>query len=113
MFAPFLVVAALAFAVFTSAGSLKDTKRVILFMQENRAFDHVCLTAFPKSIEYTLTSSSALEQCLVFEDVLAQPFKSDQMAELLSNSKHMTQLRLPPPPLPKKRLSLGAPARVV
>ena len=28
-------------AVTASAGSLKDIKHVVLFMQENRAFDHV------------------------------------------------------------------------
>jgi phospholipase C len=29
------------FAIAVSAGSLKDIKHVVLFMQENRAFDHV------------------------------------------------------------------------
>jgi hypothetical protein len=30
-------------AATASAGSLKDIKHVVLFMQENRAFDHVTL----------------------------------------------------------------------
>lgn len=39
MRSPTIVVLALAAAA--SAGSLKDIKHVVLFMQENRAFDHV------------------------------------------------------------------------
>jgi phospholipase C len=35
----FSLVAAAATAM---AGSLKDIKHIILFMQENRSFDHVC-----------------------------------------------------------------------
>ena len=33
--------AAFAFAIGALAGSIKDIKHVVLFMQENRAFDHV------------------------------------------------------------------------
>lgn len=40
MAARFLIVAALTAAA--SAGSIRDIKHVVLFMQENRAFDHVC-----------------------------------------------------------------------
>ena len=35
-----MIVGALALALSVSAGSLKDIKHVVLFMQENRAFDH-------------------------------------------------------------------------
>jgi phospholipase C len=35
--------ALLAFSIGALAGSLKDIKHVVLFMQENRAFDHVSL----------------------------------------------------------------------
>lgn len=34
---------ALAVSVSVSADSLEDIKHVVLFMQENRAFDHVSL----------------------------------------------------------------------
>lgn len=33
--------AAMAAATAVSASSLKDVKHIVLFMQENRAFDHV------------------------------------------------------------------------
>jgi len=36
-----LLAALLAFAILASAGSITDIKHVVLFMQENRAFDHV------------------------------------------------------------------------
>lgn len=36
-----VVVVAASLATAASAGSLKDIKHVVLFMQENRAFDHV------------------------------------------------------------------------
>lgn len=36
-------VAAVAAATAVSAASLKDIKHVVLFMQENRAFDHVSI----------------------------------------------------------------------
>lgn len=39
-----LAVVALAAAV--SAGSIKDIKHIVLFMQENRGFDHV---SYPKT----------------------------------------------------------------
>ncbi|KAL1988863.1 hypothetical protein VTN96DRAFT_6852 [Rasamsonia emersonii] len=35
-----VVVVAASLATAASAGSLKDIKHVVLFMQENRAFDH-------------------------------------------------------------------------
>lgn len=35
------IVAALAVTTAVQAGSLKDIKHIVLFMQENRAFDHV------------------------------------------------------------------------
>lgn len=38
-----LALALAASAVGVQAGSLKDIKHIVLFMQENRAFDHVCL----------------------------------------------------------------------
>ena len=37
-----ILVTLLALAAGVSAGSIKDIKHVVLFMQENRAFDHVC-----------------------------------------------------------------------
>jgi phospholipase C len=36
-----ILVTLLALAAGVSAGSIKDIKHVVLFMQENRAFDHV------------------------------------------------------------------------
>jgi phospholipase C len=36
-------VVAASLAAAASAGSLKDIKHIVLFMQENRAFDHVRL----------------------------------------------------------------------
>ncbi len=35
-----LLAVALALAISASAGSIKDIKHVVIFMQENRAFDH-------------------------------------------------------------------------
>jgi phospholipase C len=37
-----LLALAVGFAATASAGSIKDIEHVVLFMQENRAFDHVC-----------------------------------------------------------------------
>jgi phospholipase C len=34
--------ATVLFAAVVAADSLKDIDHVVLFMQENRAFDHVC-----------------------------------------------------------------------
>lgn len=36
-----LAIAAITLVATASTGSLKDVKHVVLFMQENRAFDHV------------------------------------------------------------------------
>jgi phospholipase C len=64
----------LSFGGFASAGSLKDVKHVVLFMQENRAFDHVGPSEF-RSPEEILTSGSTLEQCLVSEALPIPTFK--------------------------------------
>jgi len=67
------------------AGSLKDIKHVVLFMQENRAFDHVS----PR-IEFIMeaysNACSILEPCQESEVSLIQMCKSIQMAEQHSNS---------------------------
>jgi phospholipase C len=44
-----LSAAALAVVATVQAGSLKDVKHIVLFMQENRAFDHVSCRVRPDS----------------------------------------------------------------
>ena len=64
-----------AFAVVALAGSIKDIKHVVLFMQENRAFDHVRCTIALDSV-LSLTISSTLVQWLAFVDSLILMYNS-------------------------------------
>jgi hypothetical protein len=57
-----------------SAGSLADIDHVVLFMQENRAFDHVSFPVFV-DFKYILISDSILEPWLVSEDFKIRMFK--------------------------------------
>ena len=47
----------LSLTPYTTAGSIKDINHVVLFMQENRAFDHVC-NIFPFPTRRLRTFSS-------------------------------------------------------
>lgn len=67
------------------AGSLKDIKHVVLFMQENRAFDHVSIGTELISETYS-DAYSILEPCQEFEVSLIRMCKSTQMAGQHSNS---------------------------
>jgi phospholipase C len=68
------------------AGSLADIKHVVLFMQENRAFDHVGNTIVWGNSPSD--NSSILGPCLEFAVLQIQMFKSIQTAKLLFSSKH-------------------------
>lgn len=55
-----LALALAASAVGVQAGSLKDIKHIVLFMQENRAFDHVCLLYATASASASLLAARRL-----------------------------------------------------
>jgi len=62
-----ILVTLLALAAGVSAGSIKDIKHVVLFMQENRAFDHVGLLFICVRFNNLITHSTS-EQWLAFVD---------------------------------------------
>lgn len=73
------------FTAAASAGSLTDIKHVVLFMQENRAFDHYFGTMPGKSSLLKAIQNGGTETYQVFADSRIQMCKSIQMANRPSN----------------------------
>ena len=81
----FFFVVLLRLVALVSADSLKDVEHVVLFLQENRAFDHVTIRS-PCCFGLPLRDSSISEPWLVFADSPILMSKLILMARQFSNS---------------------------